>query len=141
MTRNWIATASRTLGMVRSSSVRPRRRRANPRLENLEARLSLSNFGVGRVVSLDLNPQPLPPGYMDVKRNVEIVGQHIGVPMIQGQHIGTAMIQGNHIGTNMVQRKHVGMEIKHGNGPIVVPADDAPLNPQPIPPGRRVPMS
>ena len=63
MTRNWIATASRTLGMVRSGSARPRRRRTRPCLENLEYRLSLSSYSAG---PMDLNPQPLPPGFMAV---------------------------------------------------------------------------
>jgi hypothetical protein len=79
MTRNWIAVASRLLGLVRSGSTGRRQCRA-PRLENLEHRLSLSSVSTGggagpdiifvggapRVSSLvravpDLNPQPLPP--------------------------------------------------------------------------------
>jgi len=74
MTRNWIATASRTLWMVRSASACPRRHRASPCLEDLEYRLSLSSVSAG---PMDLNPQPLPPGYAHVE------------PMIQGNHIGT----------------------------------------------------
>ena len=73
----------------------PRPGRTSPRLENLEGRLSLSSVGVGKVVAQwDLNPQPLPPGFM--------------MPMIQGNHIGTNAlikhapvadgIQGQHIG-------------------------------------------
>ena len=96
MTRNWIAMASRTLFSGRSASAsRPGRARTSPRLENLEGRLSLSSVGVGKVVAQwDLNPQPLPPGFM--------------MPMIQGNHIGTNAlikqapvadgIQGQHIG-------------------------------------------
>jgi len=61
MTRNWIATASRTLRMLRSGSARPRRHRTSPCLENLEHRLSLSSFSAGGALGPDLNPQPLPP--------------------------------------------------------------------------------
>jgi hypothetical protein len=106
MTRNLIATASRTLSMVRSSSARPRRQRTSLRLENLESRLSLSGFAAPAIVGqhigsamvsirqgpvevrpADLNPQPLPPGYAV---DPMIVGNHIGMSMIQGNHIGTA---------------------------------------------------
>jgi hypothetical protein len=61
MTRNWIATASRTLRMIGSGPARACRRRTSPCLENLETRLSLSSFAAGGVVGTDLNPQPLPP--------------------------------------------------------------------------------
>jgi hypothetical protein len=80
MTRNWIAAASRRLGLVRSESTGRRRQCRTPRLENLERRLSLSSVSTGggagpdiifvggapRVAPLlrfssDLNPQPLPP--------------------------------------------------------------------------------
>jgi hypothetical protein len=114
MTRNWIATASRAFGIVRLGSVHPRRRRANPGLENLEQRLSLSNWGVGQGVRLELNPLPLPPGYMAIKSNVEIVGNHIGYEMIQGNHIGYEMIQGNHIGYEMIQGNHIGTNVVQG---------------------------
>jgi hypothetical protein len=77
MTRNLIATASRALGMVRSTSRRPARHRAAFRLESLEYRLSLSSVSTGGVAPADLNPQPLPPGFM--------------APMIVGAHIGTSV--------------------------------------------------
>jgi hypothetical protein len=114
MTRNWIATASRTLSMVRSSSAGPRRQRSGLRLENLESRLSLSGFAAPAIVGqhigtgvasikqgpvevrpADLNPQPLPPGYAV---DPEVVGSHIGSNMVQGAHIGSPMIVGQHIG-------------------------------------------
>ncbi len=72
MTRNLIATASRTLLMLGSGSARPRRFRANPCVENLEYRISLSSVSAGPAplikhapVPADLNPQPLPPGARD----------------------------------------------------------------------------
>lgn len=84
MTPNWILSASRTLGMSGSTSVRARRQhRSSPSLENLEHRLSLSGI---TVAPADLNPQPLPPGFIDRMD-----------PMIQGGHIGTSAV---------VARKH-----------------------------------
>jgi hypothetical protein len=77
MTRNWIATVSRNLSIGRSSTARPSRRRTSICLENLEQRLSLSSFG-SKMAPLDLNPQPLPPGYAHVEPWV-IQGQHIGM--------------------------------------------------------------
>ncbi len=72
MTRNLIATASRTLLKLRSGSARPRRFRANPCVENLEYRLSLSSVSASPAalikhapVPADLNPQPLPPGAVE----------------------------------------------------------------------------
>jgi hypothetical protein len=61
MTRNWIATVSRTLRMDRSGSARGRRCRTSLCIENLEHRLSLSSYSAGGLVGPDLNPQPLPP--------------------------------------------------------------------------------
>ena len=82
MTRNWIINASRTLSAAGSNTAGRRRRRGtSPCLENLEGRLSQSG----------------------------IVGQHIGVALIQGAHIGVvAEIQGNHIGTSAIQGNHIG---------------------------------
>jgi hypothetical protein len=65
MTRNWIDTVARTLGWARTESQHHRRqRRVATSLEFLEPRLSLS--AVGHVAPMDLNPQPLPPGYAHV---------------------------------------------------------------------------
>jgi hypothetical protein len=80
MTRNWLALASRTLRNARSASTRPGRHRPGLGLENLEGRLVLSSYatikhlpsvvhqtsppGVALPDRLDLNPQPLPPGFM-----------------------------------------------------------------------------
>ncbi len=88
MKRNWFARASRTLRMDRNRTGRPVRRGAGLALESLEARLALSSVPVAPV-SLDLNPQPLPPGY--------VVGVHLHslAPDVQGQHIGTNLV-GNH---------------------------------------------
>ncbi len=71
MARNWIATASRALGIVRADSARQRRQGTSLVLENLEYRLSLSSYSAGAiltpaikngpVVPQDLNPT-LPPG-------------------------------------------------------------------------------
>ena len=65
MTRHWFSSASRTLGISGSTSARVRRNRTSPLLENLEQRLSLSTVSGLKAVPLDLNPQPLPPGYVD----------------------------------------------------------------------------
>ncbi len=83
MTRNWIATASRSLFSARSASVGPRRSRTSPCLENLEYRLSLSSVSGGGVVSL------------------AIQGNHIGTPAAVElrKHDPVDAIQGNHIGT------------------------------------------
>ncbi len=95
MSRNWIATASRTLLSARSASAnRPRRACTSPRLENLEGRLSLSSVSVGKVAQWDLNPQPLPPGIMMPM----IVGNHIGTSALIKQAPVVDAIQGNHIG-------------------------------------------
>jgi hypothetical protein len=61
MTRNLIATISRTLWMDCTGSARGRRFRTSPCFENLEHRLALSSYSVGGSVGPDLNPQPLPP--------------------------------------------------------------------------------
>jgi hypothetical protein len=107
MTRNWIATASRTLGTVRSGSASPHRRSMCLCLESLEHRLALSSYSVGGVAAPDLNPQLLPPGRWRIV-SPQIVGNHTGTSMVQGAHIGTSMVQGNHIGFEMVvvARKH-----------------------------------
>ena len=81
MTRNWMMMASRTLTMVRSGSASPRRRRVSPCLENLEYRLSLSSVGC-KMQPADLNPQPLPPGYVDREPDPMIVGNHIGTSLV-----------------------------------------------------------
>ena len=65
MTRHSFNWASRTMGMSGSASAGIRRHRTSPLLENLEQRLSLSTVSGLKAVPLDLNPQPLPPGYVD----------------------------------------------------------------------------
>lgn len=65
MTRHSFNWASRALGMSGSTSACIRRHRTSPLLESLEQRLSLSTASGLTVVPADLNPQPLPPGYVD----------------------------------------------------------------------------
>ena len=97
MSRNWIATVARTLFSARSASgSRPRRARTSPRIENLEYRLSLSSVSAGKMVPLDLNPQPLPPGFM---MPMAIQGNHIGTA-VEIKHAPVVDIVGNHIGTS-----------------------------------------
>jgi len=87
MTRKLIAAASRNLLVLDSGASRRRRSRANPCVENLEHRLSLSSYSVGFAPAIignhigapapaDLNPQPLPPGIFHVQ------------PMHVGEHVG-----------------------------------------------------
>jgi hypothetical protein len=93
MTRNWIATASRALGIVSGNSARPSRRQcASLGLENLEYRLSLSAVSAGGSVPL------IKHGAVPTSVQVQ--------PMTQGQHIGTNIV-GQHIGTNIVGQ-HIG---------------------------------
>jgi hypothetical protein len=57
--------------------------------------------GNGPIMPQDLNPQPLPPGFM---ASEAIQGQHIGYNAVQGQHIGTNIV-GQHIGTSVMSTK------------------------------------
>lgn len=63
MTRKWFAPISESRQSIRTGTARPRRRSAGLSLESLEVRLALSSVPSGPV-PLDLNPQPLPPGFM-----------------------------------------------------------------------------
>jgi hypothetical protein len=115
MTRNWFAMKSRSLRMDQNGTRRPRRRPLGVSLESLEARLSLSSVPAVTPRSWDLNPQPLPPGFMAEVGAMPvpgIVGQHIGSAMIQGNHIGMNIV-GNHIGTNIVGQ-HIGTSVIQG---------------------------
>jgi hypothetical protein len=118
MTRNLLARASDHLQSRERAMRSPRSRRAGICLESLEARLSLSAVSGTASPTWDLNPQPLPPGYMaevsTMQSNVvlrkhvgtEIVGNHIGTSVV-GAHIGTNIV-GNHIGYSMIQGNHIG---------------------------------
>jgi hypothetical protein len=100
MTPNWFAQTLRTLQMDQNGTHRPRRRSAGVLLESLEPRLSLSSLPAVTPRSWDLNPQPLPPGFMvevGAMPQPGIVGSHIGMNIV-GNHIGASAIQGNHIG-------------------------------------------
>jgi hypothetical protein len=114
MTRDWIATASRTFGMVRSRSARPRQRRSSLRLENLEHRLSLSSFSVGGGSDVDLNLEILRPGYTAINRNVAIVGTYVCVEMLPGKHHGVELVSSKHIGVELVSGEHHGAEFVSG---------------------------
>ncbi len=114
MTRNWLALASRTLRMDRNRTGRPVRRGAGLALESLEARLAFSSVPAAPV-PMDLNPQPLPPGYVVGVHShslaPDVQGAHIGYEMVQGAHIGYEMIQGNHPGYECIQGNHIGANV------------------------------